>query len=153
MMNVEREDLSVVESYDQFFALRQKLASLESQWLYDFLFPISIRNNGDSADVIAGRLLIELEPKCTERCSILLSRISASNWNLSLREVPFYLVSQFGKWNLLAEAERYLSGRSAAERQGDRVTTVMYWAQFPTSELSKPFHYWEWQDVIEGPDA
>jgi hypothetical protein len=152
-MQLTRDNLASVKNYEEFFVLRQALALHGGDSLYEFLLPLALTREPDGAHVIAGRALIELEPSCPQDCAAVLRTVATSNWDVSLREVPFYLVSQFGKWHVLQEVEQLTARGSLAERQRVRVEGIGYWASFPTSELAKPFHYWEWQEVIERTDA
>jgi len=152
-MDFTRKRLASIVNYEDFFVLRQALAKHNPTEVYEFLMPLAISSEQDGANAVAGRALIELEPKCPHDCRTVLSSIATSNWDLSLREVPFYLVSQFGKWNLLREIDALVATAVLPKRERVLVEGVSYWASFPTSELTKPFHYWEWQDVIEGKHA
>lgn len=152
-MDLSRQHLASVRNYEEFFTLCQSLAKCQPEQVYDFVLPVALSNEQDQAQVIAGRILIELEPRCRDACRELLLTIARSNWDLSLREVPFYLVAQFGKWNLLREINEFVVSPGLSQEQRVRVEGIGYWASFPASELTKPFHYWEWQEVIERKDA
>jgi hypothetical protein len=103
---------------------------------------------GDGANEIAGRMLISLDPRCPDSCDAILRKIDSSQWDVSLKEIPFYLISQFGKWKLLGELEAFLAKRPPADATS-RVDGILYWARMPTHSLASDLHYWEWQDVIE----
>ena len=148
-MPLSRKDLTHITKYEDFFELRQRVAKECPERLAEFLLNTATTNLGDKADGVAGRLLIELEPKCPFSCEQVLELVSKSNWNVSYKELPFYLISQFGKWNVLLATERFANSASPGE-QRSRVEGISYWARMPTSELAKPLHYWEWQEVIEG---
>lgn len=152
-MQFTRHNLASVRNYEEFIALRQSLALLGGDSLFEFLLPHALASEPDGAQVVAGRALIELEPRCPQDCAAVLRAMATSNWDVSLREVPFYLVSQFGKWHVLQNVEQLTTRGSLPEQQRVRVEGVGYWVSFPTSELAKPFHYWEWQEVIERADA
>jgi hypothetical protein len=148
-MQLSRQNLTQIDKYQDFFTLRQRIAEVRPVDLAEFLLGIAIANVGDQADRVAGCLLIDLEPKCPYSCEQVLARVHKSNWNVSYKELPFYLVSQFGKWAVLREIEKFANSVSPGETLS-RVEGISYWVRMPTSELAKPLHYWEWQDAIEG---
>lgn len=146
-MNVE--DLKGIENYDEFFALSRKLSSSNDEELFNFLFPIAISKRESNASGTAGMLLIDLEPKHTRSCAELINEIANSDWFVSFKEVPFYLVSQFGKWNLASEIKEFLGRSGLTEEQRRRAESIWYWASSPSAKLSYDLHYFEWQEVIE----
>jgi hypothetical protein len=146
---ITRQRLAQVQTYDQFLELRRHLIAYKPEDLYEDLFAIAITDRSDGAACIAGRALIELEPPCPESCQRVLERIHESRWFVSFREVPFYLITQFGKPQLLAEAKAFLA--TVPEEPRSRVDTIVYWASGATSGLCEPFHDWQWEDVIDGP--
>ena len=140
---------NIKDYYDDFWDLRLKLEGVDESRLFDFLFPIAISCRGTYINGTAGCLLVELEPKHTRNCSQLLDEIANSKWDVSLKNVPFYLISQFGRWNLKEEIDKYLSNSEKTKQQKQYVGSVWYWASQPTHELAKDFHYWEWEKAIE----
>ncbi len=152
-MNFTRQQFAAITNYDEFFELCKALSKLDSRSLYDCLLPIALEGARDGAHIIAARALIELQPRCPEDCAAVLRTISKSRWDLSLREVPFYLVAEFGKWRVLREVEQLAALGSLQKQERVLVEGVAYFASFPASELAKPFHYWEWEEVIEGRSA
>jgi hypothetical protein len=150
MLNLE--DLNNIENYDLYSVLSRKLSGYSDTEVFNFLFPISIDKREHNSGV-AGKLLIDLEPKHTRSCAELIDEIANSNWFVSFHEVPFYLVTQFGKWNLKKEIDQYISNPSTTKDQRKMVKSVWYWASMPTSGLSEDLHYFEWQEVIEGENS
>ena len=145
---LNRENLNDIENYDSFSALSRKLSGYPESEVFDFLFPISIDKRENNSG-IAGKLLIDLEPKHRRSCVELVDEIAKSIWFVSFQEVPFYLVSQFGKWNLANEIEQYLNNTSLTKNQRQQVESIWYWASQPSSSLSEDLHYFEWQEAIE----
>lgn len=152
-MNITRQQLASITNYDAFFELGKELSKLDRRSLYDLLMPIAIESARDGAHIIAARALVELQPECPDGCETVLRTISRSKWDLSLREVPFYLVAEFGKWRLLQEVAQLTALGSLEKQEQVRVEGIAYWASMPASELAKPLHYWEWEEVIEGRSA
>lgn len=145
--------LSLVKTYDDFFALCQVLRKEDERNLFASLFPIALSGAPDGVASMAALALIELEPKCLISCDEAIEKIANSKWDLSSREIPFYLVSQFGKWTV-REAVLAFSARPGVDEQSKvLVDGVWYWACGPSVKLTENLFYWEWQEAIEGPNA
>jgi hypothetical protein len=149
-----REMLSSIKTYDDFFALCRSLSAVEESTLFEFLFPIAISaHSGDNANSIAGFALLELEPKCQMSCEETVEAISNSRWDVSNREIPFYLISQFGKWRVGEAVTAFLKNPRKTDEQKRYVETIWYWAGLPSIKLAEKLFYWEWQEAIEGPSV
>ena len=150
---VTRERLALIKNHSQFLKLRQMLFPLGPEKLFELLLPISLQYELDGASSVAAMLLIEYDPKALCSCNELLLQVANSNWYLSDKFVPFYLVTQFGKYNVLTEIEKVLSSNSLAADQRARVEGIKYWAEMPAASLSADYAYFEWQEAIEGNNA
>jgi hypothetical protein len=78
---------------------------------------------------VAVALLVVVEPRCPLTCAAALRRIAVSRWQVSDQLIPFYLVTQFGKQQLLATTRTV-----SAEYEGERracVKVVRYWISRP----------------------
>jgi hypothetical protein len=150
---VTREMLSSIRSYDQFLALCQELRKVEGKILFEILFPIAISERSDGANAIAGLALVALEPKCPISCKEAIELISNSRWDISNQEVPFYLVSQFGKWTLADAIRAFLKKSDITDKHKVNVDSIWYWASGPSVELVEKLFYWEWQESIERPNV
>ncbi len=150
---LNRDSLSKVNSYDSFFELRQSVVNIKNSDLFNILFPISIDNLGDETDSIAGLLLIELEPKHEKSCEEMLLCIANSKWDVSNKEIPFYLITQFGKWILIDTINILMKKNNFNNQQKELMKSVNYWVSFPASKLSSDLNYFEWQEIIEGKNA
>lgn len=137
-----RDELNKVITYDDFFSLRQSLARFTDSELFGALFPIAIDGREDRAPHLAGCALVELQPDCPCELVSLLTQIHSSNLFASYREVPFYLVTQFGKHAVLNGAGLFLASISLEPKSHSRVESILYWAAMPASELCRHFHDW-----------
>jgi hypothetical protein len=137
-----REQLDRMTTWDSFFECRQTLVEWESEVLYQTLFPLAICGRMGNAPHRAGCLLLELQPNCPDPLPEIVKKIHASKWYVSFREVPFYLVTQFGKHAVLDEARRFVSSLPENRAEHSRVSTLIYWASFPATELCRGFHEW-----------
>ena len=104
----------------------------------------------DGANSIAAMLLIEFDLKSLRSCKELLLEVADSKWFLSDKFIPFYLLTQFGKWNLISEIDNLLANSWINHDQRIRIEGIKYWAKMPAVSLSSGFTYFEWQEVIEG---
>ncbi|HEY9826780.1 MAG TPA: hypothetical protein V6D19_15165 [Stenomitos sp.] len=149
---LSREALAKIRCYDDFCNYCRSICKTEESVLFAFLFPIAISERGDGANVMAGFALMELEPRCPLSCSEAIEAISNSRWDVSTKGVPFYLISQFGKWQLADEISAYLDRSDVAPPQKKYLQSIWYWASGPSAKLAGDLTYWEWQEVIERPN-
>jgi hypothetical protein len=145
--------LSAIHAHDDFLSICKSLSAQDKKTVFDNLFAIATQNTGDRSDQIAGFALIELEPKCSFTCLQVIELVANSRWDISNRELPFYLVSQFGKWHLEKEITSFLSNPGISEQQRVLVDSIWYWAKMPSAKLADRLLYWEWQEVIEKNNA
>jgi hypothetical protein len=111
--------------------LRQQLGHLPPDSVFRALFPIAIDFQGDGASQVAAQMLVDLEPQCPVSCEDALRMVGEGRWNVSDKLVPFYLISQFGKFRL-AEAIETVVGEGLGEEARVMVTGIGYWANIPT---------------------
>lgn len=115
--------------------LRERLGKLPSAAVFHTLFSIALDAGEElAADQLAAQMLVDLEPECPVSCEDALRRVAAGRWNVSDKLVPFYLISQFGKFRLASAIEAVVAevlGREARVM----VTGVGYWARLPTVEM------------------
>ena len=137
-----QEQLNRIGTWDEFFACRQELSKWQSDDLYRALFPLAISGRRGNAPHRAGCLLLELQPNCPDPLPDIVAKIHKSSWYVSFREVPFYLVTQFGKHAVIAAAEEFLSSLPQNRSEHSRAETLIYWASFPATELCRVFHEW-----------
>lgn len=150
---ISRDNLSKIKNHDQFFELRQAVFRLGSARLFELLFPIALQYELDGASSIAAMLLIDFDPKAIRSSEELLLEVADSKWDLSDKLIPFYLVAQFGKYNVISEIDKLLSSRAFNYDQRTRVEGIKYWAEMPAASLSADYTYFEWQEAIEGKNA
>lgn len=148
-----REMLLSIRSYEEFFSFCQSLRKTDAHTVFEFLFSIAISARGDGANSRAGLALIELDPRCPVSCAEVIETIAASSWDVSNREIPFYLISQFGKWPLAAAIQEFCERPDVSEQQRKCVESIWYWAGSPSARLTVNLFYWEWQKTIEGTDT
>ncbi len=78
------------------------------------------------AQKLAGKLLLQLQPKCAEdRAEVLRSVLPT--WNLSASELPFYLAYTFGKDQVLATVERLQSEYLPRSVERSSLDTIAWW--------------------------
>jgi hypothetical protein len=138
-----RERLDRIANADDFRAVSRSLAQWQSSEVYEALFPLAISGREGAAPWYAGCLLIDLQPDCPEPPLDMIARVHACKWFVSFREVPFYLVTQFGKRTVLDAAAHLLQALDSRSAEQSRVQSLVYWARMPASDLCKHFHHWE----------
>lgn len=149
MREFSNKILTGITDYESFENLVFKLRESPHDQLFDFLFPLAISSRSSRVNGIASSLLVALEPKSTRPCAELLYEIGNSQWDVSIKEIPFYLTVQFGKWNLLDEIELFKQKYHNESDIIKRVESIAYWLRAPIESLCADFHYFEWRDMIE----
>jgi hypothetical protein len=142
--------------------LSRQLSGADAAELFQALFPVAVDNRlaraagqfgsefWEHLSFRAGNLLVDLEPRCPVSCEQALRLVAEGEWDLSLREVPFYLVSQFGKLQLAEVASRLLEEVSGPG-QKLALETVAYWLAPATVDLlAVSRSYWNEQRYAEG---
>lgn len=92
---------------------------------------------------MAARLLVDLDPLCPVSCRDALLAVAFGEWWLSDKLIPFYLVTQFGRSEVLRVAEELLAEAGLSGSQIGAVSGVAYWAGLPAVQLLAPFVSWE----------
>jgi hypothetical protein len=117
--------------------LRRQLAGSDPAELFQALFPAAVdtrparaagqfgSESWEHLSFRAGNLLVDLEPPCPVSCEEALRLVRDGEWDLSLREVPFYLISRFGK-RKLAEGVSKLVEEVSGRQERLALETVAY---------------------------
>lgn len=112
-------------------SLRDAARAMPPGELFAGLFPVAAGRQEDGPAYFAARLLWELNPPCP------LSREEAvramlAGWDISIEEVPFYLVRQFGEAEL-GTAVRQVEAETVEHQAMVRLGTIRYWAGIASS--------------------
>ncbi|MES2016654.1 MAG: hypothetical protein V4484_09170 [Pseudomonadota bacterium] len=137
-----------VSNYDAFVDLMLELSTSKPPELFDFLFTHSI--SGGKGSGVAACLLIEIDPSPTRSCVQLLEEISRSKWNVSTKEVPFFLISWFGKHSVKEAYGSFIAEADLTPEQKQRVSTIIYWTSTPAANLIRSYHDWPWRESDDG---
>src|SRR4030095_9551627 len=83
------------------------LAGVPSSVLFDALFPIAVREQGQASGPVAmsAYALHALNPPCRLSVDDAVAALLPS-WDISIEEVPWYLVKQFGREAVVESVER-----------------------------------------------
>lgn len=105
----------------------EALRQFDPPSLFETLFPLSVREQGEGQPVAVGAYALnELNPDCPFELKVAVEAL-IPNWDISIEEVVFYLVKQFGSQAVMSAAgelgEKYKTGTSATLLRG-----VSYWA-------------------------
>jgi hypothetical protein len=149
MVQSLEERIRSVATYDDYLALFRSLAELDHSLLFRSLWHLAIRERWDGRRAIASFLLANIDPPPARGCEELVLELASASWDLSNKVLPFYLVTQFGKTQLLSTIEQ-LVGRSTDSTQKVKLEGVAYWAKMPAANLAEPLHYFSWEEAIEG---
>lgn len=136
-----------VSNYDVFVDLMLELSKSQDSELFDLLFSHSL--SGGKGSGVAAYLLIEIDPSPTRSCEDLLEEIAKSKWNVSMKEVPFFLISWFGKRSLKNAYDSFIDQANLTPEQKQRVGTIIYWASRPAANLIRSYHDWPWREADE----
>lgn len=143
------ERISLIQRYDEYFELKQSLSGTNSRPSFEEIWTIALKERWDGSKAVASFLLASLDVAAPRTLEDLLLDIAGSSFDLSNRVLPFYLVTQFGKLNVLAAVEKLIRA-TTDQSQKVKLDTVAYWARMPAEDLIHPLHYFEWTEIIEG---
>lgn len=134
-----------VANYDTFVDLALELGTHPAPQRFDFLFAHSI--SGGRVGGVAARLLIETDPEPARSCEELLAEIATSKWDVGTKEVPFFLISWFGKRFLEDAYRSFIQTAELTPEQKQRVGTIIYWTAPPAASLIRSYHDWPWLEA------
>ena len=103
------------------------LADVPAPVIFDALFPIAVREQGEASGPVAmsAVALLALNPPCRLSVDEAVGSLLPS-WDMSIEEVPWYLAKQFGGEAVLASVER-LRARETDKTALTRLSTIKYW--------------------------
>jgi hypothetical protein len=103
------------------------LAGVPAPVIFDALFPVAIREQGEASGPVAmsAYALHALNPPCPLPIDDAISSLLPS-WDVSIEEVPWYLARQFGRDAVLASVER-LRADHRDQTALTRLRTIAYW--------------------------
>ena len=118
-------DLPSDEHDRVFMLLRERLRGLDDAQQFEVLFPIAVKRQLDAPSCPAAKLLRELSPACPLSCEDAI-RALLSDWDVSIEEVPFYIVARFGVPRVRQAIDR-LASELAGGSEKRQLQTVAYW--------------------------
>ncbi|HEX3624936.1 MAG TPA: GNAT family N-acetyltransferase [Verrucomicrobiae bacterium] len=156
-MNAEAlsRQIAEVKSTGQLVELAGTLRNQDQQEVFRVLFAIA-------SDCLAYRwpvyenatnLLLALEPPCPITCREAIEQLGHGNFEASLKKLPFYLIAQFGRPQVLRDAEALFSEPDVAKSVKKAAMLVKYWSQIPASKLIGPWFDWTPPDNAPKPKA
>jgi len=92
---------------------------------FDALFPLAVRSQEEAPAWPAAVLLWRRKPKCRKPCARAVAEL-LDDWDVSIEEVLFYLVSQFGA-QMVREAIVQIRETRLSDSQLSRLQAVEYW--------------------------
>jgi len=118
-------DLSATEHEQVFHSVRERLRGLDDTQRFEVLFPLAVKAQHHAPSSPAAELLRELSPVCSLSCEDAV-RALLPEWDVSIREVPFYLAARFGL-ERVRQAVNHLGPRIASDSEKRSLQTVAYW--------------------------
>ena len=104
----------------------QELRALPPDAQFALLWPIAVGAQSRGPAFPAAALLHRLNPSCPMSCADAVASV-LPDWDISIEEVPWYLVAQFGRARVIAAAEE-LAKRCTSDVDRTLLSTVVYWA-------------------------
>jgi len=104
----------------------EQLRTLSPDAQFTMLWPVAVASQSRGPAFPAATLLYRLNPSCPMSCSDAVACL-LPDWDISIEEVPWYLVAQFGRASVIAAAED-LSEGCTSNLERTQLTTVVYWA-------------------------
>lgn len=144
-----RAKCRAASTWELFFELSKEVRvwPIEKQW--SLVWSVLLNFADEHSDQIAGFLLIDIDPRPQQSLQELLAIVTRSRWDLSNLEVPFYLVTSFGKYQVLDAINAELNSERLLADERLRLEGIRYWACAPASRGAERLHYFEWEEVIE----
>ena len=102
--------------------------------LFHSLFALASDTQLNAPALDAAMILLGLNPKCPLHCVEVVWDIATSDWFISIEELPWYVVQQFGLPHVL-EAVKQVRAEPLTDRQFKVLDTIEYWARLaPTAK-------------------
>ena len=117
--------------------LEHELARLDPAVVFDLLYSIATTYGVETPHDAAASILVELQPPCPLSCEDALRFLARTDWNLSDRLIPFYLVTQFGQQRVVQAVDVVKMEFDGENRT--LVAGVGYWAEKPAVVLIEYF--------------
>jgi len=134
MNSVIIETLRSTPSPRQLAQSIESLRQFDEREIFDTLFFLSVRKQGDGLPVAyAAVALEELNPKCLINLRQALEAI-LPEWDISIEEVVFYLMRQFGMKAMRSTQLEIQASSNLASIEEKRLNTIMYWAKIWVEE-------------------
>ena len=140
------KQLADIKTIKDFAEIRSMLQHWNKPDLFSVLFAMASDHKAYPWPVysVATDLLVSLEPPCPFTCREALLQLGKGHVEASLKRLPFYLVAEFGRVQVLKEADALLAEPGVDEQTREALSTVKYWVRAPASALvGGYFHLWE----------
>lgn len=118
------EILRAAESYKDLPKVVDRLRQFEEEELFDTLFNLSVQRQGNGLPVaFAAYALNELNPKCSLDSKAAMAAL-IPEWDISIEEVVFYLMKQFGLDAMQLARKEIMT---EYDEPPIRLETIRYW--------------------------
>ena len=105
-----------------------RLRYLPDSTRFDSLFALASDTQTNAPALDAATFLLELNPKCPLKCVDVVRNIATSDWFISIEELPWYVVKQFGLTEVL-DAVADVRSEPLSEIQLAYLRRTEYWVK------------------------
>lgn len=116
-----------------------ELRRLSPDKQFALLWPLATSSQSRAPAYPAAVLLHRLNPPCSLSCTDAVAAL-LPDWDISIEEVPWYLVAQFGRAHVTSSAEGLASARDSLV-ESRMLSVVVYWAMLaeePANSAQQP---------------
>ena len=106
--------------------LKATLRALPDETVFHSLFALASDTQENAPAYDASLLLFELNPKCPLPCVDVVRNIVLSDWFISIEELPWYVVQQFGRPTVM-DSISLIRKEPLTEMQSKVLDTIEYW--------------------------
>ena len=113
--------------------LLAQLRELPDNTLFDSPFALASDKQTNAPALDAARILLELNPQCPIPCVDVIRNIVHSDWFISLEELPWYVVQQFGR-ETVHQSIKQVRSESLTADESSVLRTIAYWTGLAPTE-------------------
>ena len=114
-------------------ALVAQMRQLDDDELFRLLFPLATSGQWECPMAFSAALLLyEIKPACPVSCKEAVRGLFG-NWDVSIKEVPWYLRDVFGRSRVLEIVQEW-SREPISDIEMGRLHTIGYWLGVPEAE-------------------
>lgn len=141
--------VSEIRVYEDFHRLLRDLIEGSVSYSFDDLWDAALRERPSHFYHLYSFLLVSLDPAPPRESKELLKEVALKGFDLSNAVLPFYMISNFGKRQIVEDLSELLASELTKNAKVN-VEGVQYFVRHNPASLVEKLHYFEWVEVIEG---